>query len=168
MKKALVLLACLLLAGQMAMGYGFAKNSSYLGPLVGFGWHDLMLGGQFEYGASRSVGFGFIGGYSHKGYDYYWGNLSYNYVSLGFQCNYHFRSVKPFDLYAGGLLGYDIVSYSEKYHPGYEWYHGWSATGSALFIGPQLGANFPLGRSAAFSTRLGYPFYLAVGMNFKL
>ncbi|MBI4727313.1 hypothetical protein HY768_08865 [candidate division TA06 bacterium] len=167
MKKYLLPVLCLAVACPTLCAAGFAKNASYAGPLLGFGWHDLMLGGQYEYGVSPYVGVGAIGGFSRKSFDYYWGELSYTYVSLGFQCNYHFTQAKGLDLFAGGVLGYDIVSCSEKYYPGYDWYRGWKASGSAMFIGPIVSANFPVDKKTGIQARLGYPFYLAGGVNFK-
>ncbi|MDI6739390.1 MAG: hypothetical protein QME74_03390 [Candidatus Edwardsbacteria bacterium] len=169
MVKSLRLIICLAVFCPLAQAAGFNKSASYLGPLAGFGWHDLMLGGHYEYGVSPFVGIGAIGGFSHQSEDIYWAKVSYSYVSLGFQCNYHFRQVKQFDLFAGGVLGYDIVSSSVDYYTGYTYNpHGWSGHGSALFIGPMVGANFPIGKKAAIQARLGYPFYLAGGVNFRL
>lgn len=167
MKKTTWLLVTLTMITLPLLGDGFKKEASYAGPVVGFGWHDLMLGAQYEYGVSRYVGMGAIGGVSWESYNDYWGKWSYIYVSLGFQCNYHFAQAKGWDPFLGGVLGYDIVHYSESTNPGYVHPYGWSHTGSALFLGGTAGANFKVGKTTFIQARLGYPFYLSAGLLFK-
>jgi len=167
MRRTIIALACLLALAASATATGFSKGASYAGPLVGFGKWDLVLGGQYEHAISRYVGMGAIGAFSHKSYGYDEGDASYTYIALGFQCNYHFRQIEDFDLFAGGALGYNIVSASWNSHAGFEQYH-YAASGSEMFIYPMVGANFPVGRKTAIQTRVGYPYYIALGLNFKL
>jgi hypothetical protein len=165
-----VFLAIWLAAGAWTLAPAeFSQRASYAGPLLGFGWHDVVIGGQYEYGISRCVGIGAVAGFSWDSYSYYWAKVSYTYFSVGFQCNYHFIQVPKFDLFAGGILGFDIVSSSYDYYYGYYDFHphNWEAHESGLFLGPQVGANFPVGRNIDIQARLGYPYYLSAGVNFR-
>lgn len=58
-------------ASGAALADGFSQKRSYAGPVLGFGWHDLMLGAQYEYGISRYVGLGAIGGVSWESHSDY-------------------------------------------------------------------------------------------------
>lgn len=165
-----MLIAAIILTAiaSLAGAEGFSKSKSYAGPVVGFGWHDLMLGAQYEYGLSRYVGLGAIGGVSWERYDYYWGDAGYTYIAIGCQCNYHFVQAKGWDPFLGGVLGYDIVSASYDYYGTYTTHPpGWSATHSELFLGGTAGANFKAGKTTFIQARLGYPFYLSGSLLFK-
>ena len=166
---------CFLVAGMISLlasgGLAsdiFVKGGSNFGPMVGFGWHDLMLGAQYEYGFSRYVGLGAIGGASWKNHTADWGSYNYTYISIGFQCNYHFIQARGWDPFLGGVLGYDVVSYSDNLNVGYNHPQGWSYTGSRMFLGGTAGANFRVGRNVLLQARLGYPFYLAGGLMFGM
>jgi hypothetical protein len=157
----------LLASGGLASDI-FVKGGSNFGPMVGFGWHDLMLGAQYEYGFSRYVGLGAIGGASWKNHTADWGSYNYTYISIGFQCNYHFIQARGWDPFLGGVLGYNIVSASYSYYPGYTVHpSGWKASGSSLFLGGTAGANFKVGKTTLAQARLGYPFYLSGSLLFK-
>ncbi len=166
MKKILTAILFTALFFSFSLADGFREKASYAGPMLGFGWHDLMLGAQYEYGISRYVGLGAIGGISWESHQAYWGEWSYTYIAIGCQCNYHFIQAKGWDPFLGGVLGYDIVTSSVKHAPGYEWYR-YTATGSAMFLGGTAGANFRVGKTTFLQARLGYPFYLSGGLLFK-
>ena len=146
----------------------FTMRGSNIGPLLGFGWHDLMIGGQYEYGLSRYVGLGAIGGLSWASQSADWGSWRYTYISVGCQCNYHFIQARGWDPFLGGVLGYDIVTYSDNLNAGYYHPHNWSHTASALFLGGTAGANFRIGRTTSIQARVGYPYYLAGGLMFGM
>lgn len=167
--RRLVLLTMVLAAFCSAgLADGFREKASYAGPVVGFGWHDLMLGAQYEYGLSKYVGLGAIGGISWESYNDYWGDYGYTYIAIGCQCNYHFIQAKGWDPFLGGVLGYDIVSVHYDYNTGYTTHPtGWSASGSELFLGGTAGANFKAGKTTFIQARLGYPFYLSGSLLFK-
>lgn len=64
------------------------------------------------------------------------------------------------------MLGYNIVTYSDNLYAGYYHPYGWSHDHSYLFLGGTAGANFKVGKSTSLQARLGYPFYLAGGLQF--
>jgi hypothetical protein len=93
---------------------------------------------------------------------------SYTYIAVGCQCNYHFIQARGWDPFLGGVLGYNIVSASYSYYPGYTVHpSGWKASGSSLFLGGTAGANFKVGKTTLAQARLGYPFYLSGSLLFK-
>lgn len=153
---------------SVALADGFREKASYAGPMLGFGEHDLMLGAQYEYGLSRYVGLGALGGISWEKYSAYWGDFSYTYIAIGCQCNYHFIQAKGWDPFLGGVLGYEIVSVSYDYYTGYTTHPGdWNASHSDLFPGITAGANFKVGKTTLAQARLGYPFYLSGSLLFR-
>jgi hypothetical protein len=167
MKKLLLTAMFLAFLFSVSQADGFREKASYAGPVLGFGWHDLMLGAQYEYGLSRYVGLGAIGGISWESYSDYWGEYGYTYIAIGCQCNYHFAQAKGWDPFLGGVLGYDIVSFHESPYAGYTHPHGWSHSASEMFLGGTAGANFKVGKTTFLQARLGYPFYLSGSLLFR-
>lgn len=166
--KRLALVALIIMAAfSVASAQGYQMKKSSVGPLVGFGWHDLMIGGQFEYGFHKNIGGGALVGWSGDKEEYYpYGEWSYSYIVVAGQGNWHFKPGEKFDPFVGIVLGYDIVSADWEANSGYETWH-WEASGSEMVFGGNLGMNYDLSPSMAFSARLGYPYYLAAGVNFK-
>jgi hypothetical protein len=168
-KLAVVLLLVAVLAG-MASAAGYKKGNKYVGPLVGLGWHDLMLGGQFEYGFHEKISGGGILGWSSQTEDFGYGSWKYTYIAIGAQGNYHFKPGEKFDPFAGVVMGYDIVSATVKWNdPYYETWYGssYTASGSAMFFGGALGCNYDFSPTMVGTARVGYPYYLAAGVSFK-
>jgi len=168
-KLALVLLAVVAVASAVSAA-GYEKGTNVIGPLLGFGWHNLMIGGQYEHGFHKNISGGAIVGWSHESEDFLYGEWSWNYIAIGGQANWHFKPGEKFDPFVGAVLGYNIASVSTDWDdPTYEalWGHYYEATGSEMLLGANLGMNYDLSPSAAFVARLGYPYYLAAGLNFK-
>ncbi len=165
-KLAVVLLLVAVMAG-MASADGYKKGDKYIGPLVGIGWHDLMLGGQFEYGFHENISGGAILGWSSQSEDYYWAEYTYTYIAIGAQGNYHFKPGEKFDPFVGAVLGYDIVSWDVEYNPGYTSWYGYDATANSMFFGGALGCNYDFSPTMVGTARVGYPYYLAAGVSFK-
>ncbi|MBI5805605.1 hypothetical protein HZA73_06120 [candidate division TA06 bacterium] len=165
-KLAVVLLLVAVMAG-MASAAGYKMGQTYVGPLVGLGWHDLMLGGQFEYGFHEKISGGAILGWSSESEDYYWAEYTYTYIAIGAQGNYHFKPGEKFDPFVGAVLGYDIVSWDAEYAAGYGDWYDYDASASAMFFGGTLGCNYDFSPTMVGTARLGYPYYLSAGVSFK-
>lgn len=168
--KKLAILVCLLVLASLAAADGYKKGTTYAGPLLGFGWHDLMLGGQFEYGFHEKISGGGIVGWSSENESFGYGEWSYTYIAVGGQGNYHFKPGEKFDPFVGAVLGYDIVSASVKWNdPSYQsiWGNTYTASGSAMFFGGALGCNYDFSPTVCGTARIGYPYYLAAGVSFK-
>ena len=167
MRIIILLTFAVLLAASTVWADGFSEKKSYAGPVLGLGDHDLMLGAQYEHGLSKYVGLGAIGGASWESYRAGWGEWSYTYIAIGCQCNYHFIQAKGWDPFLGGVLGYNIVTYSDNLYAGYDHPYGWNHDHSYLLLGGTAGANFKIGKTTYAQARLGYPFYLSGGLLFK-
>jgi len=167
MKKLAVLLLLVAVMAGMASAAGYKMGNKYVGPLVGLGWHDLMLGGQFEYGFHEKISGGALFGWSSESYDYYWAEYTYTYISIGAQGNYHFKPGEKFDPFVGAVLGYDIVSWDAEYAAGYGDWYDYDASASAMFFGGTLGCNYDFSPTMVGTARLGYPYYLSAGVSFK-
>ncbi len=167
-KLAVVLLLVAVMAG-MASAEGYEMGKTTIGPLIGFSWHDLMIGAQGEYGFNKNISGGGIIGWSSQSEDYYYATWSYTYISIGAQGNYHFKPGQRLDPFVGAVLGYDIVSSSVEYAAGYgDWYtYNYSASASAMFFGANAGINYDLTPTVIGNARVGYPYYLAAGVSFK-
>lgn len=169
MKKFALVMLALVTVAAMASAEGYEKGKTLVGPLIGFGWHDLAIGAQGEYGFHENISGGGIFSYSSKSYEYYWATYSETYIAIGLQGNYHFKPGQKLDPFVGGVLGYDIVSWSEDVNPGYEyWYFStYSASASAPFFGANAGINYDFSKTMVGHARVGYPYYFAAGVSFK-
>lgn len=167
MKKLVLVLVALVAITTIVSAEGYEKGKTIVGPLIGFGWHDLMIGGQFEYGFHEKISGGAILGWSSESEDYYWAEYTYTYIAIGAQGNYHFKPGEKFDPFVGAVLGYDIVSWDADYAAGYGDWYDYDASASSMFFGGALGCNYDFSPTVCGTARIGYPYYLAVGVSFK-
>jgi hypothetical protein len=178
MKKVLfVLLAILVLSSTTSFAQGFKNGSKTLNAGIGFGFSGLTgdatippvsVGLQVGITDKFSVGgivayTGSSDKYSFYGSSYEW---KYSYIIIGARGEYHFMEPSDkLDLYAGLTLGYNIVSVTTPSGT----YSGYSAAGSALFLGGHVGARYAVSNSWGGFAELGYGIgYLTVGAFFKL
>lgn len=167
MKRIAIVLSLLALA-SLAPATGYRENANMIGPLVGFGYHDLMLGGQFEHGFHKNIGGGALVGWSGESYEYYYGDVSYSFIVLGGQANWHFMPADKVDPFAGLVLGYELVSGSWHWAPGYDNWHGASTSNSRMVLGISAGCNYFFNPRTSGTCRIGYPYYLSLGVSFAI
>ena len=179
MQKLLIIIGCIFLASAV-QGQSFQKGNSAANIGVGIG---TSLGGlgkarpaisaSFDHGLWDMAGPGVIslGGYiGNTGFKYT--DMGYtakwNYYVIGVRGAYHyngFTQTPKLDLYAGAMLGYNLVKYSTD---------GTSQDlstnyGNGIGLSGFLGARWFFKESLAAFTELGYGVSnLNVGLSFKL
>jgi hypothetical protein len=140
----------------IGIGGGFYTGTTTLPP----------ISVSYEKGITENISVGGIVGYSASKYDDGFGDeFKYTYLLIGARGNYHFGTTDKFDPYVGVTLGYNIVTFSE---PG--GYSGlYSASGSELLAGAQIGANYYFSDNAGAFAELGYGIgIINVGLTLKL
>ena len=142
--------------GDKFLNFGIGFGSVY--GFTGSSSSTPALSGSFEIGVTDKLGIGRIGvggiiGYS--GYKYNGGGFNYssNHILIGARGAYHFDlDVEKLDLYAGVMLGYNNVSYSDNfggYNPGGSALVGGIFGGCRYFFSDKVGAFGELGYSIA-------------------
>ena len=177
MKKALLslIIAVAAFSVNAQSNVSFDKGTSYVHAGIGFGGGFYSgsvtlppLSVSYEKAVTEKISVGGIVGYSSSQYTYGFGGSSYkwkySYLLIGARGNYHFATSEKFDPYAGLTLGYNIVSVKS---PGQV--QGYSAKGSALLFGGQIGANYYFSTNTGAFAELGYGIgLLTVGLTFRL
>jgi hypothetical protein len=178
MKKVLlVLLALLVITSMTSYAQGFRNGSKTLNAGIGLGFSGLTgdatvppISVGYQVGITDKISVGGIVGFtgssdkfSFNGSTYEW---KYSYIIIGARGEYHFMEPSDkLDLYAGLTLGYDIVSATAPSGT----FSGYSAAGSALFVGGHAGARYAVSNTWGGFGELGYGIgYLTVGAYFKL
>jgi hypothetical protein len=155
MKKVIILFAILFALGMSnvkAQGYD-GKGSLMLGPTIGLSW-GAAFGATVDYGLNDKWSLGgdlMYTSYSSIGSDY-------TLIGVLAAASYHFDFLGDgWDPYLKGGLGY----------------MNWSVSGigiapSAFGIALQGGARYYLKDNLALRASLGFPYYIGVGVDFKL
>lgn len=153
----------------------FDKATSCLHAGIGFGGRFYSgsvtlppLSVSYEKAVTDKISAGGIVGYSGSQYTYKFGGSAYkwkySYLLIGARGNYHFATAEKFDPYGGLTLGYNIVGVKS---PGQ--IQGYSAKGSALLFGGQVGTNYYFSANMGAFAELGYGIgVLTIGATFKL
>jgi len=157
------------MVAQVGIGYGV---ESMYGDMV-----VPPISAAFEYGVKFApmvpISFGGLIGYasSEQKYDYGPGNnwkWTYDYYIIGARAAYHFTEliqVKHLDLYAGVMLGYNVVkvSTSGTASPGY------SASGDYVLYGVYAGVRYYFTDHLGAWSEVGYGVgYINVGVCYKI
>jgi hypothetical protein len=176
-------LSILLVSFLLAIGVNLAQGQPglfdklYVGPTLGY---TYVLGGSFGFGARGEYGLldnveigsfkGAIGvgaeiSYSGRSESYY--EWEWKYTLIGFLAygSYHFSPHNNFDPYIRLGLGYNNVSASWNGPFGNAYSAGYS---SGVGIDGSIGFDYHLSDNMKFRADLGYPFLLAVGIDFSL
>jgi len=178
MKKVLfVLLALVVVSSTTSFAQGFKNGSKTLNAGIGFGFAGIEgsstlppISVGYQVGITDKISVGGIACYAGSSYktsfgtsEYEW---TYSYIVLGARGEYHFMEPSDkLDLYAGLTLGYNIVSVTAPSGT----FSGYTAAGSAFFVGGHLGARYAVSNSWGGFGELGYGIgYLTVGAYFKL
>lgn len=177
MKKTLlsVIIAVAALSVNAQSKVSFDKATSYVHAGIGFGGGFYSgsvtlppLSVSYEKAVTDKISVGGILGYSSSQYTYKFGGSAYrwkySYILIGARGNYHFATSEKLDPYVGLTLGYNIVSVKS---PGQ--IQGYSAKGSALLFGGQIGANYYFSTNTGAFAELGYGIgVLTIGLTFRL
>jgi hypothetical protein len=167
MKKLAVMLLLVAVMAGMASAAGFQKGKTIIGPLLGLNYYSFAIGAQGEYGVTDKVSAGGLASYSSKSYDWGWGDsYKVTYIAFGGQANYHFKPGEKFDPFAGAVFGYEVASVT---WPSTWDTYGWAKpTYGGPFFGGNLGFNYDLSPTMLGRAQIGYPYYIAVGVSFKI
>ena len=177
MKKALLSLIIVVIAFSVnaQSKLTFDKSTSFLHAGIGFGGGFYSgsitlppISLSYEKAVTDKISVGGIVGYSSSQYHYGFGGSSYkwkySYLLIGARGNYHFATTEKFDPYAGLTLGYNIVSVKSPRQV-----QNYSAKGSALLFGGQLGANYYFSSNTGAFAELGYGIgILTIGLTARL
>ena len=155
MKKISILFAIIIALGMSKVNaQAFdGKGSFMLGPTVGLSW-GAAFGVTADYGLTENWSIGgdvMYTSYSEIGSDF-------TLIGVLAAASYHFDFLgKEWDPYLKGGLGYMNWSVS-----------GIGAAPSAFGIALQGGARYYLKDNLALRASLGFPYYIGVGVDFKL
>jgi hypothetical protein len=159
---------------------GFMFDNLYVGPTIGYTLifdGSLGIGGRAEYGLmdnvdigsfSGSIGVGAELGYSSYTSSAVFNDWKWSYTLIDFLVygSYHFKPHNEFDPYVRVGLGYNHISASWSGPSEINQYSsGW---GSGIGFNGSIGFNYHFSNSMLFRADLGYPFLIAVGLDFNL
>ncbi len=175
MKKNLFTIAIILLVASQLFGQGYKKGVNNLNIGVGMGLNGITgesslppISLGYQLGIAKNYSIGAIVGYSgstNKVLTYEW---TYTYIVVGGRGEYHFmKPTDKLDAYAGGTLGYTIVSVSEPDNlPSYV---GGAIGTSYLIYGAHAGIRYAFSKSFGAFAEVGYGIgLLTIGINLKL
>ena len=149
------------LGSSLGGGYAYSSQS----PAISIQYEH----GQWDVGGPGTISLGgYLGfkSFSHTNSHF---TEKWSYTVLGFRSAYHFNmlDVKNFDLYAGAMLSYNIVSYSfDSHEPFYDNFGG--SYGSALGLSIYIGGRYYFSQNIGAFLELGYGIsYATIGGSFK-
>ncbi len=176
MKKNLFTIAIILLVASQLFGQGYKKGVNNLNIGVGMGLNGITgestlppISIGYQLGINKKYSVGAIVGYSSssaKVLTYEW---TYTYIFIGGRGEYHFMEpTDKLDAYAGGTLGYNIVSVSEP--DNLPAFGSFAAVGTSYLIyGAHAGIRYAFSKSFGAFAEVGYGIGLVtVGLNLKL
>jgi hypothetical protein len=140
--------------GSNVIGVGIGLGSSY--GISGYGSTESpAINLQYENGTWDIGGPGILslGGYvAYKSYSYDYLGYSWNshYTIIGVRSAYHYNGIKSdkFDVYAGLMLGYRTISYSDNNYLG-------SASASDIILSAFIGGRYYFNENFAGFVELG-------------
>jgi hypothetical protein len=116
----------------------------------------LGVGGIIGYSASKTK-------YSYFSEDYGW---KYSYLTLGLRGAMHYPLVENFDVHAGVILGFNVIS--SNYYGDDTYASSYSAESSSPIAGAYIGGRYYFTPNIAAMAELGYGIsVLNIGLAFK-
>jgi hypothetical protein len=196
MKKITLVIAFLAISVLGANAQVFQKGSGNLNLGIGFG-SPFVYGGSesnippisasYELGVSDKIGIGGLVGYTSSSLDFdnivysydIDGNINgvipgtatytWSYLIIGARGNYHFVNKDKIDVYAGAMLGYNIVSSSIETTPNDPDYVDADFSVSGLAYGGHLGVRYMFSDKVGAFTEVGYNVgYVNLGLTVKM
>ncbi|MBD2699963.1 hypothetical protein IC229_04910 [Spirosoma sp. BT702] len=167
------LLAIGLLVGTQSFGQmAIDKGVKFINLGIGVGGYSSVGGIAFGAGADFGVAPNFTVGanaaYRSFNYGYLGFNDKINYLYFSVRGSYHFNqllnlSTDKADLYAGLGIGYESVTYSDRFG------NGFNAFGSGIYIPIHLGGRYMFAEKVGAFAELGTGIApLMLGVTFKL
>ena len=168
-KIVLLIVFVSLVALTDSYGQFFQKGTKLVNVGIGFGGGYGTTGfsggvppisGSFEIGVTDKIGVGGILGYSIATSGVFGSNFKATYFLIGARGAYHFEVGDNLDLYAGAMLGYNSVSYSDT---GFGTF-----AGSGIVVGIFGGGRYMFSENIGAFAELGYSIAVVnVGVTFK-
>lgn len=167
----------LLVLGLLAGTQSFAqmsvdKGTKFINLGIGVGGYSsaggIAFGGSADFGVAPNITVGGQIAYRSFNYGYLGYNDKINYLYFAARGSYHFNqilnlSTDKADLYAGIGLGYESVSYSDRFGTGF------TAFGSGIFVPIHLGGRYMFAEKVGAFAELGTGIApLLLGITFKL
>ena len=167
-----LLLVLGLLAGTQSFGQlAVDKGSKFINLGIGVGGYagtnGIAFGGSADFGVAPSITVGAQIAYRSFSYGYLGFNDKINYLYFAVRGSYHFNellnlSTDKADLYAGIGLGYQNVSYSDRFGTGFNTF------GSGIFVPIHLGGRYFFAEKVGAFAELGTGVApLMLGVTFK-
>lgn len=170
---ALAIAACAV-SNASAQGVGFQKGKTYVGPTVGFGiGGGLGFGASGDYGITDNISMGLDLGYTQFTEDFGGLGISTGGIELQYTLfaalvagSYHFTPGEAFDPFI--KLGVGYFNWDAAYLVNGKEENGVFAAAYASGVGftGQIGARYEVSPLVNLRATVGYPFYLAGGVDF--
>jgi outer membrane protein W len=158
MKKLIILVAILVALGMSKVNaQGFEKGQLMIGPTIGLSY-GLAFGATGDYGLSDNWSIGGEVMYTSRKTAYFANDYSETLIGILIDGGYHFMPNEQFDPYLKGGLGYFVWSNDLPV--------GGAASGIGFIL--QAGARYYLSDKMALRASIGFPYYVGVGIDFKL
>lgn len=168
-----ILLAFGLLAGTQSFGQlAIDKGTKLINLGIGVGGYasagGIAFGASADFGVAPNITVGAQIAYRSFSYGYLGYNDKINYLYFAARGSYHFNelinlSTDKVDLYAGIGLGYQNVSYSDRFGTGFNTF------GSGIFVPIHLGGRYFFAEKVGGFVELGTGVApLLLGVTFKL
>ena len=165
----------LLIAVTALDAQGFIKGKTYLGPTIGYGL-GFGYGAGVEHAIFDKIGIGAeiamqsfeeSGNFRFGNYNYEW-KWKYNLFGALLAATYHFNKGKEFDPFVRVGIGY--FNYNAEYtdNEGSSLKYNNASYTSGLGYTGQLGFRYHISESSSLRATVGYPFYVAGGIDFTL
>jgi len=161
MRKLTILFVIIIAIGTSKINaQGFGKGDLMIGPTLGLSY-GLAFGVTGDYGLTDNWSIGGDIMYTSRKTSLFTTSINETVIGILVDGAYHFMPNQQWDPYVKGGLGYMIWNNDAP--------AGWaSATSSGLGFVLQGGCRYYLNEKLALRASLGFPYYIGVGIDFKL
>jgi len=175
MKRLVLAIMLMAVSSCIAFAEGFEKGQTYIGPMLGLAYDGFGIGGGVEHALDDNWAIGgelsyttFTEKAGYRTYNYEW---KYTFIGMWATGAYHFTIPKnrKLDPYLKAGLGYfnwdaeysdnDNNRFSPLFSSGYT---------SGLGLAGAAGLRYFFKPTTAGRVQVGFPFYLAVGIDFAI
>ena len=180
MKKFYLLVLAILVLSAVSFGQiAYKMGDNNISGMLGLGGYGGIYGtstmpaiaASYEMGYNENISIGGLAGMTGSEYSVFgsW-KFKYTYILIGGRGAYHYDLLHKdnIDTYAGAMLGYNIVSFSEE-NPPVSSFISYSASGSYLSYGGFVGGRYYFTPNLAAQAELGFGIgLLTVGISYKM
>ena len=179
MKKLLLIALAVVLTSTVMFGQiAYKMGDNNISGMLGLGGYGGLYGtstmpaiaASYEMGYNENFSIGGLAGITGSEFpvlgSWKW---KYTYILIGGRGAYHYDLLHKdnIDTYAGGMLGYNIVSFSEENAPASTL--GFSASGSYVTYGGFAGARYYFSPNLAAQAEVGFGIgAITVGISYKM